>query len=138
MKVFQWCLLLFGDDDKTCLFEFQAARMQNYMRKCMVEDGWSPKFYTGNKAITGDHVARLYGACLAKMLMGNWSIDQMFSTREIFDSVPSVQALMMKNALEDLTACLHYSDDWDVMSDGDWEDTYDDSKLEADVSTAAH
>ena len=45
---------------------------------------------------------------------------------------------MVKNALEDLTACLHYSDDWDVMGDDDWEDTYGDPKLEADVSAAAH
>jgi len=147
-KVFQWCLPLFGggggddddddDDDETSLFEFQAARMQNYMRKRMVEDGWSPKFYTGDKVITGNHVARFYGACLAKMFMGNRSIEQMISTREIFDAVPSVQVSMTKNALEDLTGCLHYSDDWDVLGDEDWEDTYCDHKVEADVSTAAH
>ena len=62
----------------------------------------------------------------------------MFLTREIFDAVPSVQASMTKNSLEDLTACLHYSDDWDVMGDADWEDTHCDPKVEADVSTAAH
>ena len=45
--------------------------MWNYIRKRMVEDGWSPKLYTGDKVITGDHVARFYGACLAEMLMGN-------------------------------------------------------------------
>ena len=45
---------------------------------------------------------------------------------------------MVKNALEDLTACLHYSDDWDVMGDDDREDTYGDPKVEVDVSTAAH
>jgi len=141
-KVFQWCLPVFGggddDDDETSLFEFQAARMRNYMRKHMVEDGWSPKYYTRDKVITGDHVVRFYGAYRAKMLMSNRSIDQMFLTREIFDAVPSLQASMTKNALEDLTACLHYSDDWDVMSDDDWEDTYGDPKVEADVSTAAH
>jgi hypothetical protein len=38
-KVFQWCLPQFGedddddDDDDESLFEFQAARMRNYMRK---------------------------------------------------------------------------------------------------------
>ncbi len=37
----------------------------------MVEDGWSPKFYTGDKVIAGDYVARFYVACLAKMLTGN-------------------------------------------------------------------
>jgi len=67
--------------------------------------------------------------------MGNRSINQMFSTREIFDAVPSVKESMTKNAMEDLTACLHYSDDWEVMGDGEWEDMYDDPKVEADVST---
>ena len=71
-NVFRWCLPVFGDDDdETSLFEFQAARMRNYMRKRMVADGWKPKYYTGDKVITGDHVARFYGVCLAKMFMGN-------------------------------------------------------------------
>jgi hypothetical protein len=43
-KVFEWCLPQFGDDDKS-LFEFQAARMGNYMRKRVVEDGWNPQYY---------------------------------------------------------------------------------------------
>jgi hypothetical protein len=38
-------------------------------------------------------------------------IEQIFSTREVFDAVPSIQAAMTKGALEDLTSCLHYSDD---------------------------
>jgi hypothetical protein len=45
---------------------------------------------------------------------------------------------MTKNALEDLNACLHYSDDWKVMGDGDWDDTYDDPKVRAAPSTASH
>jgi hypothetical protein len=45
-KVFEWCLPRFGDDDKS-LFEFQAARMRNYVMKRMVEDGWNPRYYTG-------------------------------------------------------------------------------------------
>ena len=32
-KVFQWCCPRFRDDDDQPLFEFQVARMQNYMRK---------------------------------------------------------------------------------------------------------
>ena len=120
-KVLWWCLPLFGgdddddNDDQTSLFEFQAACMRNNMRKRMVEDGWKSKFYTGDKVITGNHVARFYGVCLAKMLMRYRSINQIISTRGIFDAVPSVQASMTKNALEDLTTSLHYSDDWDVM-----------------------
>jgi hypothetical protein len=36
-----------------------------------VEDEWTPKYYTGDRVITVDHVTRFYGACLAKMFMGN-------------------------------------------------------------------
>ena len=94
--------------------------------------------HQGQSHYRRSHVARFYGVCLAKMLMRYRSINQIFSTRGIFDAVPSVQASMTKNALQDLTTSLHYSDDWEVMGDDDWEDTYDDPKDEADVSTAAH
>jgi hypothetical protein len=136
-KVFEWCLPRFGDDDQS-LFAFQAARMGNYMRKRIVEDGWNPRYYTGDRVITGDHVTRFYGACLAKMFMGNRSINQIFCTREIFNAVPSIQASMTKNAMEDLTSCLHYSDDWELMGDGLWSDTYSDPKVVADPFTASH
>jgi hypothetical protein len=73
-KVFEWALLQFGEDDSEALSEFQAARMQNYTTK-RVADGWTPKYYTWDKVITADHVVRFYGASLAKMLMGNCSIE---------------------------------------------------------------
>jgi hypothetical protein len=69
-KVFQWCLPRYGDDDDQSLFKFQAARMQNYMKKRVLEDNYKPRYYIGDKVITGDHVARFYGACLGKMLTG--------------------------------------------------------------------
>jgi hypothetical protein len=69
-KVFEWCLPWFGDG-KESLSEYQAPRMQNYMRKRIVEDGWTPKYFTGDRVITAHHVTRFYGACLAKMLHGN-------------------------------------------------------------------
>jgi hypothetical protein len=76
-KVFEWCLPRYGDDDIETLFEFQAARMRSYTRKRIVEDGWTPRYYyTFDNAIKADHVARFYGACLVKMLMGNCSIEQ--------------------------------------------------------------
>jgi hypothetical protein len=28
---------------------------------------------------------------------------------------------MTKNCLEDLTTCLHYSDDWDIDDDEEWD-----------------
>jgi hypothetical protein len=108
-KVFQWCLPRFGDgdDNDESLFKFQAARMRNYMRKRVLEENYKPRYYTGDKVIIGGHVARFYGACLCRMNNGGRSIKQIFSTREILEAVPSIQAAMTKGALEDLTAGLH-------------------------------
>jgi hypothetical protein len=69
-KVFKWCLPRFGDDEES-LFEYKATRMRNYMRKRIDGDGWTPKYYTGDRVITAHHVTRFYGACLAKMLHRN-------------------------------------------------------------------
>jgi hypothetical protein len=53
-KVFKWALPRFGNgEDEQRLSEFQAARMRNNMRKRIVEDGWTPKYYTGDQVITG-------------------------------------------------------------------------------------
>ena len=137
-KVFRWCLPRYGEDDDETLFEFQAARMRNYIRKRVLENNYKPRYYTGDRVITGDHVARFYGACLGRMLNGGRSIVQIFSTREILDAVPSIQAAMTKGPLEDLTTCLHYSDDWDPVHNGVWDDIYDDAKVVAPPSTATH
>jgi hypothetical protein len=41
-KAFQWCLPRYGDDEES-LFEFQAARMRNYMRKRVVKEEYKPR-----------------------------------------------------------------------------------------------
>jgi hypothetical protein len=69
---------------------------------------------------------------------GGQSIDQIFSTREIMEAIPSIQASMTKGALDDLTTCLHYSDDWDPKNNGVWDDIYDDPKVVAHPSTVSH
>jgi hypothetical protein len=53
--VFQWRLPQFGDGDDydENLFEFQAARMRNYMRKRVLEENYKPRYYTGDKGIIG-------------------------------------------------------------------------------------
>jgi len=56
---------------------------------------------------------------------------QIFSTSDIFDAVPSIQESMTKNCLEDLTSCLHYSDDWEC--DGNWDDIYLDPRLKLNL-----
>jgi hypothetical protein len=67
-KVFQWCLPRYGDEDES-LFEYQAARMQDYMTKRIVEEGYKPRYYTGGKVITGDHVADFTVLVLVKCLL---------------------------------------------------------------------
>jgi hypothetical protein len=59
--------------------------------------------------------------------MGNRSIELIFCTREFFNAVPPIQESMPKNALEDLTICLHYSDDWECKDD--WDDIYGEVSL---------
>ena len=44
---------------------------------------------------------------------------------------------MPTGALEDLTSCLYYSDNWDPEDGGVWDDIYDDPKVVADPSTTA-
>jgi hypothetical protein len=136
-KVCKWCLPIYGDDEESS-FEYQAARMRNYIQKRIVEDGWTPKYYSFDNVIKADHVARFYGACLCKMLMGNRSIEHIFCIKEIFNAVPSIQASITKKALEDLTGCLHYSDDWELMGAPNWDDIYDNPKVEADTSMVSH
>jgi hypothetical protein len=101
----------------------------------VLEEGYKPRYYNRDRVITGGHVARFYGACLRRMANGGRSIDQIFSTREILDDVPLIQAAMTKGASEDSTTCLHYSDDWDPKDDGVWDDLYNDPKVVADLST---
>jgi hypothetical protein len=37
-KVFEWALPRSGEDDSETLFEFQAARMRNYMTKRVADE----------------------------------------------------------------------------------------------------
>jgi hypothetical protein len=63
-------------------------------------------------------------------------MNQIFCSREFFNAVPPIQEAMPKNALEDFTVCLHYSNDWGCTNN--WDDIYDDPKVEADASMATH
>jgi hypothetical protein len=64
-----------------------------------------------------------------------WAIAQLnrsFVQENYSNAVPPIQESMPNNALEDLTICLQYSDDWECNDD--WNDIYDDPKVEADTS----
>ena len=120
------------------MFEWQAKRMRNYMTMLIEEKSYKPRYYKAGKTITTDHVARFYGALLAKMLSGYPSNNQMFSTREIFDAVEPVKNSMPQSAMEDLSRCLHFADDWEDAEDEEWEQKYNDIKEEAVDTTARH
>ena len=88
------------------------------------------------KVITADHVARLYGVFLGRMLTGNKSVSSMYCTREWFNAVAPIQESMPRQALQDLVRCLHYVDDWE--EEEEWEVIYSDVKVEAAAGTSKH
>jgi hypothetical protein len=51
---------MYGDEDIETLFEFHAARMRNYMRKQIVEDGWTPKYYSFDNVINSFQAIRVF------------------------------------------------------------------------------
>ena len=104
------------------------------------EINYKPRYYKpdANRLITADHVARYYGCLIAKMLAGNPSTKQMFSTRHIFDAVEPVKKSMTLDALKDMIRCLHFSDDWEDGRDEEWDVKYTDTKMEPTESTATH
>ena len=141
-NVFKWTLPRFGTNGKDNLFEWQAARMRNYMTK-LIKDPirpYKPRHYKPHKdrVITASHVARFYGCIIAKMLAGNPSITDMFCTREVFNAVEPVKNCMTLDAMKDLSRCLHFSDDWEEDDEEDWDEHYKDVKVEPDENTALH
>ena len=109
----------FGGDDTQSLHQFQAARMRNYdMRKRIVKDGSTPKYFTGDKVvITADHATWFCGACLS-LVKCLWVITPLYryfvqekNTLMLYLMLyqPPTQTSMTKNTLEDLTGCLYYS-----------------------------
>ena len=112
--------------------------MRNYMTMIIEDKSYKPRYYKDGKTFTTGHVTRFYGALLAKILSGNPSNNQMFSTREIFDAVEPVKNSMPQSAMEDLSRCLHFADDWEDEEDEEWEQKYGDIKEEAVDTTARH
>ena len=110
-NLLRWNLPTFDEDDVS-LFDWQAARMRNYIKKMVREKTYTPQHFRKGKEITGDNVAKFYGALIAKIRSGNPSINQhMLSTREIFDACEPVRRSMTLNTMKDMTRCLHFVDD---------------------------
>ena len=137
-KILMWSLPNFEDEN---LFEWQAGRMRNCMTKTMNDPDvrCKPRHCRpiNGKAITGDHVARFCGVLLGRMFDGNPSMNQMFSTRDMFDACEPVKQSVTLDCFKDLIRCLHFSDDWDD-DDEQWDTLYTDPKQEPGEDTAAH
>ena len=138
-RVLEYTLPRFGEADDTILWEWQAARMHNYMTYIILQFGWKPKYYNPEKGIiiTADHVCRFYGAMLGRMLSGNPSIDDMWSTRCAFKAVGPVKESMPQDAMKDLCRCMHFADDWEE-DDERWNELYDADKEAAPEDMARH
>ena len=120
-KVMELCLPRFDVQEagQQSLWEWQAARMRNYMTYLIVYYDFKPKYYDpmGDikkeefKYITGDHVARFYGVMMARIGLNNTLINNMWTVREILDVVPSVKESMPQDVFKDLYPCMHFVDD---------------------------
>ena len=140
-KILEYTLPLFGDNDDVSLFEWQAARMQNYMIHIISDDDikFKPKYYNPEEGliITADHVARFYGVLMARMQTGNSSIDDIWSTRSTLKAVACIKESMPQDAFKDLCRCMHFADDWEEDDDR-WNEKYQHVKDEPSEDTAHH
>ena len=161
-KVLEWTLPRFGRRNDVTLFEWQAARMRNYMIHIMNPnpinnanantnanangDGEyeprkpnTPKYYNPKKGlvITADHVARFYGTMMCRAITGNKSILDIWLTRSIHKANAAIKECMPQDAFRDLCRCMHFADDWEE-NDLRWNETCDDTKEDMPEETARH
>ena len=138
-KVLEWTLPRFGDEEDEILWDWQAVRMRNYMTYIMEHKDYKPKYYNPSKniVITGDHICRFYGVCIGRMLSGNGSIADVWSTRDPFSAVGPIKESMPQDAFKDLCRCMHFVDDWED-DDERWNKVYADRKEDIVEGTARH
>ena len=82
-KIMEFCLPRFENTEagQQSLWEWQAARMRNYMAYLMMHHDFKPKYYDSMgdkkknecKYIIVDHVARFYGVMMARIRSNNTS-----------------------------------------------------------------
>ena len=78
--------------------------MRNYMIYITKHKAWKPKFYnpSAGVVITGDHVGRFHGVILARMLTGNRSIDDIWSTSHAFSANGPIKESMHQDDFKDI------------------------------------
>ena len=116
-----WSLPKFGNEN---LFQWQAGRMRNYMTKLMNDPHkpYTPRHFKPDegKVITADNTAWFYSCLLGQMFDGNPPMNQMFSTRDMFDACEPIKQSMTLDCFKDMVRCLHFSDDWDEHNE-EWD-----------------
>ena len=99
------------------LWEWQAARMRNYMKYLVMHHGYKPKYYNpcGEKKgniyteVQAHHNALFYGVMMARIFSSNSLLDNMFSVCKNLDSVPCVKEAITQDAYKDLYDCIVYT-----------------------------
>ncbi|KAL7525563.1 hypothetical protein ACHAXR_001059 [Thalassiosira sp. AJA248-18] len=80
--VLEWTLPTFGHDNHLNLWDWQAARIRNYMLYIIEYKWYTPKYYNPveDLVIIGNHVYRIYGMMsMGRMQSGNSPIKDLWS-----------------------------------------------------------
>ena len=75
---------------------------------------------------------------MARMIRGFPSITETWSTRESLDAIGAVKECMHQDAYKDIHHCMHFSDDWELEGDEDWNAIYPDEKYEPSPDSPQH
>lgn len=86
--------------------------MMNYMDHIIQTDGFKPKYfdYAKGKTIAEDNVAQFFGVQAARMMKGNPSIDDMYSTRKNLDVVQKTIAAMPNGVFSGMHQYMYCTD----------------------------
>ena len=84
-----------NEEGQQLFWEWQAARIRNYMNYLTVHHSFKPKYYNPmgdkkdefNKFIQANHVAQIYGVMMARIWFNNNSVNAKWSVCEILDVV---------------------------------------------------
>ena len=74
---------------------------------------------------------------MGRMLTGNKSVEDIWSTRYAFCAVGPIKESMPADAFQDLCQSMHFADDWEQEDKG-WNEIYTDGKEEPAEGTARH
>lgn len=115
-------------------YHWLTARMRHYMVHLIRNEGYKQRYYNPGKGkeILGHHVARYYfGVEICHMLRGFPSVDETRLIRESLFEIGLCSESMPKAAMQDMARCIHFTDDWDIEEDLEWDSVYPEKKRES-------